>query len=75
MKEIIKIKMEKGKKIAVDKIKYYYIVLVFLMLMTWLEYWQVTYIYRFILIYQGILIAMVYTLKDDVLVNPRGKIA
>ena len=32
----------------------------FIICMTIIEYWQVTYVYRFIIIYQGLLVAMIY---------------
>ena len=39
-------------------------ILMFLLIMMLIEYWQVTYIYRYIIIYQPIILAMILTEKD-----------
>lgn len=39
--------------------------LCFLICMTIIEYWQVTYIYRFIIVYQGIIMAMIYARSKE----------
>lgn len=40
--------------------------LLFFIIMIILEYWQVTYIYRFIIIYQAFLLAMIYYAKNNI---------
>lgn len=42
-----------------------FFLLLFFVIMVIIEYWQVTYIYRFILIYQSILISIIYRFKNN----------